>query len=186
MQRTAPHFNENASAPIRSATIRSPAGPASCSGVNDAAPLRDFASVPHDYEITKAAMPSNFTEPRPQDAVDGRCGGVAPVAAHEASALEPRDGGLHGGFRQADVVGYGLVAGFDRRAATAVALPPQVQVHQKARCRAVVPDQVGHQYVDDVAVERQVCHGDEHYSGCWYSERCRRATVGLSTTRSPA
>jgi hypothetical protein len=29
-----------------------------------------------------------------------------------------------------------------------------------------VPDEVGHQHVDYVTIERQVCHGNEHYSGC--------------------
>src|SRR5262245_3131984 len=97
--------------------------------------------------------------PGTQHFVNGHAGGLGLRPRHELSSLENAQRLLYATFREARSVGDVSQARSRPAAAWLVALRPKVEIDEQRRRPLVMPDEIGHERVDDVAIEAELVHG---------------------------
>jgi len=70
---------------------------------------------------------------------------------------------LHAALREAGSVGDVSEAGGGLTTAWLAALRPEIEIDEQRRRPLVVPDEIGHERVDDVAIEAELVHGGLGY-----------------------
>ncbi len=118
--------------------------------------------------------------PGAQDGVLGRRCRRRARRGDQAAARQPANRRLDGTLGEARLLGELPMADPDLGPAPGADAPPEGQVHEKRGGRPVVADQVGHQAVENVAVEPDYI--DHNYSIRNYSKR--RASRFFWTSRS--
>ena len=119
--------------------------------------------------VVASALPAVArTRQRSQGLRTTRAGSAEPggLVGEQAAPPQMPDGRLDRRFREAGADGDRLQARRTRSRRDRARGGSQIQVDEEGRRLPVVPDQVGHEDVDDIDVERQRsnrCHGREYY-----------------------
>ena len=81
-------------------------------------------------------------------------GGMSARCLHQLAEMQRGKSALHGTFGQADFIGQHAQTGIDRSPVLASGASGKIKIDQECRRLLIVSDDIAHEYVQDVIIDR--------------------------------